>query len=102
LTVTYAEGVAGDGKAQQPRLIGECKIGRNAAARRRGHEMKAADPEMVCKRAQILRADASIVAIERRRVDVATARIADHAIAGLGEYRLLIAPDETAAGRRMQ
>src|SRR5689334_7237814 len=64
--------------------------------------METAEPEMVRERAQVLRADAGIVAIERRRVDVAAARIADDAIAGLGEHRLLIAPDQPAAGRGVQ
>src|SRR5262245_12156601 len=64
--------------------------------------MEAAEPEMIHQRAQVFRAEARIVAIERRRVDVAAARIADDAMAGLRKHRLLIAPDEAAASRWMQ
>src|SRR5215510_2006647 len=64
--------------------------------------MKTAEPEMVSQRTQVFRAEAGIVAIKGRRVDVAAARIADDAIASLGEHRLLIAPDEAAASCGMQ
>src|SRR5262249_42283516 len=46
-------------------------------------------------------AGARIVAVERSRVNVAAARITDDAVAGLGKDRLLVDPDESAAGRRM-
>src|SRR6185369_17222805 len=102
LAVTHPKGVARDREAQEARLIGEREIRGDAAAGGRGHEVEAAEPEMIDKRAQVLRADAGIVAVERRRVDVAAAGIADHAITSLGEHRLLITPDEAATSRRMK
>ena len=41
-------------------------------------------------------------AVEGRGVVVAAPRIGDDAVAGLGEHRLLVTPDQRAAGRRMQ
>jgi len=59
--VTHAKRVARYGEAQQPRLIGEREVGRDAAARRRGHQVEAAKAEMIHERAQVFRANAGIV-----------------------------------------
>src|SRR5215470_9974082 len=82
--------------------MGERVIGRNAATRRRGDDMKLAKPEKFHELLQIFRGDAGFGAVSRRRTKIAASRIGDDAITRLHEDRLLIAPDQAAARRRMQ
>src|SRR5215467_6471564 len=82
--------------------MGERIIRRNAAAGCRGDDVEFAETEKFNELMQVLRGDAGLGAIDWRRTVIAAPGIGDDAIACLGEDRLLVAPDQAAARRRME
>ncbi len=64
--------------------------------------MKFPEAQDVGQGVEVARSGSGMVLGERIGIDVAAARIADDPVAGFGKHRLLIAPDQSAAGSRVQ
>src|SRR5436309_215616 len=64
--------------------------------------MKSSKAQDIREVPKVLGADTRIVRVEGRGVVVAAPRKGDDAVARLREHRLLVTPDQRAAGRRMQ
>ena len=88
--------------AQKSFRMGESIVNGDSNAAGGCDDVEFLDAEKLEQMAQILRPDPGIVLGHRIGIVVAPARIRDDPIAGGGEDRLLVAPDQRTAGGRMQ
>src|SRR5579872_5591333 len=72
------------------------------APSRGGNHTELLQTEKARQSIEIGRGDPGVTLLDRIGINVAAARIADDPVASFGERRLLIAPDQSAAGGWMQ
>ena len=90
VTIPRREVIARHGETQEPFRMGERIIRGNTAAGSGSHRMEFFQPKKLYQVMEVSRARSRIVLRSEVGVVIIAPRISDHAIARLGEHRLLV------------